>query len=546
MKFLLYSEVPNGHRNPIFLGIAKTLIALSNEVRVVCERKIAIKLSSETPLQIGDHSKFISSSFSKLPDESAFVIDTFSGTTDENIREANDLRCKKLKTHLEVFSPDYIILWNGSYSFQEGTLRAIEDSGLFHRILYCEVAWFSQKEFIYFDRVGVNYKSSIPNKKYSELLPAQKQLMAMWTERYVASRTGIAKKVNKKPMIFVPLQVDTDSSIKLGSPFLDMQGFITFLESWIPEGYNVILKGHPKAKYPYVLHTNRRDFLVIFSGNIDNYIADADYIIGINSTVLLEGAVLGKKVISFGKGLFTGTSIFSEATLDSCAEQILSEDINKSARDSFFYHLLFERQICIEKLSTGDTGHLLSRYPFNEILANQITPSTQLVSTATEGKSMLRIGKSKIAKTASLDCENGGTIIIGDRCEVRHHAVMEVSGSHNGTIEIGNDSVIGVGNWIQGSGQVTIGNHVIIGPYVAIVSTNHQYQDPSLIIAQQPLTRGKVVIEDDVWIGAHCTISYNVTIGAHSIIAANSFVNKDVPPYSIVGGAPARLLKSRI
>lgn len=112
-------------------------------------------------------------------------------------------------------------------------------------------------------------------------------------------------------------------------------------------------------------------------------------------------------------------------------------------------------------------------------------------------------------------------------------------------MEIGNNCVIGIGNWVQGSGKVQIGNNVIIGPYVAIVSTNHSYQDVETPIARQPLQTGEVVIEDDVWIGAHCTITQNVRIGAHSIIGANSFVNKDVPPYSIVGGAPAKVLKSR-
>jgi acetyltransferase-like isoleucine patch superfamily enzyme len=150
-----------------------------------------------------------------------------------------------------------------------------------------------------------------------------------------------------------------------------------------------------------------------------------------------------------------------------------------------------------------------------------------------------------VAKTACLDVERGGQIIIGDDCEVRHHAVLEVSGRYDGSIEIGNHSVIGIGNWLQGSGRIRIGDNVIIGPYVAIVSTNHTYQDVDTPVAKQPLQTGEVVIEDDVWIGAHCTITQNVRIGAHSIIGANSFVNKDVPPYSIVGGAPAKLLKSR-
>jgi acetyltransferase-like isoleucine patch superfamily enzyme len=55
-----------------------------------------------------------------------------------------------------------------------------------------------------------------------------------------------------------------------------------------------------------------------------------------------------------------------------------------------------------------------------------------------------------------------------------------------------------------------------------------------------------VIIENDVWIASNCTIGKGVRIGKGSIIAANSFVNKDVPSYSIVGGVPARFIRSRI
>lgn len=158
---------------------------------------------------------------------------------------------------------------------------------------------------------------------------------------------------------------------------------------------------------------------------------------------------------------------------------------------------------------------------------------------------MIKVGNSRVAKTALLDVEKGGEIVIGDDSQVRHGAVLEVSGRYNGSIRIGNHSVIGVGSWLQGSGKIDIGNDVIIGPYATIVSTNHQYEDTSVPIAQQPLTTGEITIEDGVWMGAHVTVALNVKIGAHSIIGANSFVNKDIPPYSIAVGSPARIVRNR-
>ena len=60
-----------------------------------------------------------------------------------------------------------------------------------------------------------------------------------------------------------------------------------------------------------------------------------------------------------------------------------------------------------------------------------------------------------------------------------------------------------------------------------------------------PTTKGHVIIENDVWIGDNCTIMSGLTIGSGSVIAANSVVSKNVEPYTIVGGNPARLIKRR-
>jgi len=63
--------------------------------------------------------------------------------------------------------------------------------------------------------------------------------------------------------------------------------------------------------------------------------------------------------------------------------------------------------------------------------------------------------------------------------------------------------------------------------------------------AKFPLSKGDVVIENDIWIGAFCTIMSGVKIGSGSILAAGSLVTKDVPPYVVVGGNPARIIKQR-
>ena len=71
------------------------------------------------------------------------------------------------------------------------------------------------------------------------------------------------------------------------------------------------------------------------------------------------------------------------------------------------------------------------------------------------------------------------------------------------------------------------------------------FDDLEIPIWWQGLDEQGIVVEDDVWIGTHVVICDGVTVGAHSVLAAGSVVTKDVPPYSVVGGVPARVLYDR-
>jgi acetyltransferase-like isoleucine patch superfamily enzyme len=97
--------------------------------------------------------------------------------------------------------------------------------------------------------------------------------------------------------------------------------------------------------------------------------------------------------------------------------------------------------------------------------------------------------------------------------------------------------------FIQVRGEVIIGNNVIFGPGVSVFSENHKFSDPDIPIVGQGEIRKGVVIEDNVWIASGATILDGVHIGNNSIVAAGSVVNKNVPPYAIVGGVPAKILK---
>lgn len=114
-----------------------------------------------------------------------------------------------------------------------------------------------------------------------------------------------------------------------------------------------------------------------------------------------------------------------------------------------------------------------------------------------------------------------------------------------GYIEIGENSTMNEYCTIHGLGGVKIGEGVRIGCHTVIHSVYHDYKRLDIAIWKQGTYGKPIVIEDDVWIGAHCTILGGVRIGSHSVIGAHSLVTRDIPPYSIAYGIPCKVQKSR-
>lgn len=111
----------------------------------------------------------------------------------------------------------------------------------------------------------------------------------------------------------------------------------------------------------------------------------------------------------------------------------------------------------------------------------------------------------------------------------------------SGDVILGNRVRVGIGSVIIG--PVTMGNGSGLGQHVFVAGFNHGYEDASKNSSVQPLTIRPVIIEEEAHIGANSVVVAGVTIGKRSQIGAGSVVTKDVPPYSVVAGNPARLLK---
>jgi acetyltransferase-like isoleucine patch superfamily enzyme len=142
-------------------------------------------------------------------------------------------------------------------------------------------------------------------------------------------------------------------------------------------------------------------------------------------------------------------------------------------------------------------------------------------------------------------CPQG--IEIGPRTIVMHGAVLHVYNFRNmsqSRIRIGQDSLIGEYSVIRGQGGVQIGDRVYASPFTQIIAVNHIFDDPDRPFVEQGITAQGIIIEDDVWLGAGAIITDGVRVGKGAVVAAGAVVTKDVPPHTVVGGVPAKPIKT--
>ncbi|HEY9886760.1 MAG TPA: acyltransferase [Candidatus Obscuribacterales bacterium] len=161
-----------------------------------------------------------------------------------------------------------------------------------------------------------------------------------------------------------------------------------------------------------------------------------------------------------------------------------------------------------------------------------------------------------------------GRICLGDRVAIDDGVLLDASGTGTAGMVFGNDVIVSRNCVIQGkTGPVRLGNKVDIGCNVILSSGNGIDIGDAVLIAgncyigggryvtdrtdipmmeQGLYSKGPVVIEEDVWLGAGATVLDGVKIGRGSIIGAGALVTKDVPPYSIAVGVPAKVVQSRL
>ncbi len=133
-----------------------------------------------------------------------------------------------------------------------------------------------------------------------------------------------------------------------------------------------------------------------------------------------------------------------------------------------------------------------------------------------------------------------------NRLEIGRDGLLETNvtlRSHDGRIRIGAHTGISRGSTVGAVNLVEIGDHCMIGQGCYITDGDHRHDDPSIPIPDQGMvSKGPTILEDNVWLGANVIVTAGVRIGAHSVVGANSVVTRDIPPYSVAAGSPAKVV----
>lgn len=134
---------------------------------------------------------------------------------------------------------------------------------------------------------------------------------------------------------------------------------------------------------------------------------------------------------------------------------------------------------------------------------------------------------------------------LGRHCFIGRADLNTLGG--NGRIEIGDGSIVynGCDLLCHHNSTIRIGKNVLFTRHSSAVTGGHKFEDPNVAIISQGVTTADITVEDDCWIGYRVILLPGVRVGRGSVVAAGAVVTKDLPPMSVAGGVPARILATR-
>jgi len=184
----------------------------------------------------------------------------------------------------------------------------------------------------------------------------------------------------------------------------------------------------------------------------------------------------------------------------------------------------------------------------SNVLAAGLKPIASLTRSVSRWARKLSVGMTNpglewfgghVGQDVTISLTGGARFTAGSDLALSDRSVVIVNG---GRLKVGKNAFIGIGTVIGCREKITIGDHALIAEYVTIRDQDHRYGG-SVPTAQNGFDTSPITIGDNVWIGAKATITKGVTIGDNAVIAAGAVVTSDIPPGSVAGGIPAKILK---
>lgn len=158
-------------------------------------------------------------------------------------------------------------------------------------------------------------------------------------------------------------------------------------------------------------------------------------------------------------------------------------------------------------------------------------------------KPRVKVTRGKETRLRNTVLEGNGELVMGNKCTIKNSKIVCYAPCR---ISLGNSVSLNHNDVLDcyAEGKIELGNDVIVGPNVYITNHNHGMVKSELI-RKQPYIARDTVIGNDVWIGANVSILAGVHIGDGAVVAAGAVVTKDIPPYGIAAGVPAKVIKYR-
>lgn len=213
---------------------------------------------------------------------------------------------------------------------------------------------------------------------------------------------------------------------------------------------------------------------------------------------------------------------------------------------------------------SGKSYEIDSRIPSKLIVLTLVKRATMLLRGFLKTRQKIFIGSNSklyntsnisfgknitIEKNCVIDGFSSEKIILGDGVKIGAYSTLS-STSHLSKygkgLKIGNNSAVGQFTEFGAAGGIEIGTDVIMGSYISFHSENHIYSDNYKLIREQGVTSKGIKIGNNVWVGAKVTFLDGCSVGNNSVVAAGAVVNGIYPDNSIIGGIPAKVIKSTI